>query len=105
MLRVSSSEPVLFCTPRGPFVSAPTQWRGPLKFWPQALWVAHPQNVFPNDSKFLGVGASFSSTLYGDPKGPSGIKFWQLHLGPFPQKKIPKFRRISTISRVTRKFY
>jgi len=32
-------------------------------------------------------GSKFSSALYGDPQGPSGIKFWQLYLGPFLIKK------------------
>ena len=36
--------------------------------------------------------------------GPSGITFWQLHLGLLVREKIPKFRRKSTMSRVTRKW-
>ena len=64
-----------------------------------------PKKFFPNFSKILGEGTSFSSALNGDSQGPSGIKFRQLYLGPLPRKKIPKFRSYSTISRVTRKFH
>jgi len=61
-----------------------------------------PKKFSPNFAKILGDGASFSSALNGDSQGPSGIKFWQLYLGPLPQKKILKFRRKSTFFRVTR---
>jgi len=50
-----------------------------------------PKKFFPNFPKILGVEASFSSALYGDPQGPSGIQFRQLYLGLLPRKKIPKF--------------
>ena len=90
--------------PTGPASERPYAFEGgPLYFGPRPPWAAHPQKSFPQISKkILGDGASFLSALHGDPQGTSGIKFWQLYLGPFWQEKIPKFRRKSTISRVTR---
>ena len=68
------------------FWHSPAVW--PFKFRLQAPWAAHPQKKFSqNFEKILGDGASFSSALHGDPQGTSGIKFWQLYLGPFWQEK------------------
>jgi len=56
-----------------------------------------PPKKFRNFPKFLWVRVSFSSALYGDPQGSSGIKFWQLYHSPLSRKKNPKFRRKSMI--------
>jgi len=102
-LCVSGSKLAIFCTPRGLLVTPLRIWGRPLKFWPQAPLGGQPPKKFsPNFVKILGVGASFSSALNGDAQGPLGVKFWQLYLGPLPQKKIPKFRRKSTFYRVTK---
>ena len=77
---------------------------GPLNFGPRPPGRPTPKKVFPKFFKILRCWASFSSALNGDPQAPSGIKFWHLYLGPFLQKKIPKFRRKSTFYRVTRIF-
>ena len=88
--------------PTGLASERPYQFKGsPLNFGP--LGSPPPKKFFQNFSKILEVGASFSSALYGDPQGLSGIKFRQLYLSLLPQKKILKFRRKSTIFRVTRK--
>ena len=50
-----------------------------------------PQKKFRNFPKFLWVRVSFSSALYGDPQGSSGIKFWQLYHSPLSRKKIRNF--------------
>jgi len=48
----------------------------------------------------LGEVAEFPSALYGDHKGPSGIKFWQLYLGPFSREKNSEIlKKIDDFSR------
>jgi len=71
-VRRGASVVALFCTRMCPLVIPPTRFRATPKILPQ------------------------------DPRGPSGIKFWQLYLGPLFQKNIPNFRRKSIFSRVTR---
>jgi len=60
-----------------------------------------PQKSFPNFSKLLGVRVEILIALYGDPTGRTWWKFGNCTLVHFVGKKIPKFWRISSISRVT----
>jgi len=92
MLYASSSEPISFCTPRGPLVTLPMLLRAAPKILAPGPLGCPPTKTFsPNFPKILGMGSKFSSALYGDPQGPPGIKFWWLYLGPLPRKKFRNF--------------
>jgi len=72
-LYASSSEPISFCTPRGPLVIPSMQLRAAPKILaPGPLGGPHPKKFSPNFSKIFGVGSKFSSALYGDPKAHQG---------------------------------
>jgi len=65
MLCVSSSEPILFCTSRGPLVIPPASSGLALKFWPQPPQGGPTLKKFsPNYSKILVTGSTFSHVLY-----------------------------------------
>ena len=104
-LYASSSEPISFCTPRGPLVIPSMQLRAAPKILaPGPPGRPTPKKVFPKFFKNLRGEVQIFERVIRGPQGPPGIKFWQLYLGPLLQKKITKFRWKSTISRVRRKF-
>jgi len=74
--------------PTGPASERPDAFEGdPLNFGPRPPWAAHPKKVFPHFLKNLSVRGQFFDCAIREPRGPSGIKFRQLYLGPFSQKK------------------
>jgi len=105
MLTVNGSEPILFCTPRGPLVSAPTHLRAaPYILAPGPPGRPTSKKVFPKFRKNLRGGGQYFECAKRRP--PRAIRGKILATVPEKnQKKIPKFSRKSTISRVTRKFY